>query len=196
MNTRKSASPYGAEDAMAMHLRAIAERSDKQAFEAVFTHFAPRVKAYLMRLGGDAVTAEELTQETMVAVWRKAALYDATKASPATWIFTIARNRRIDAFRREKRPEIDTEDLALRIDTDPAADAMIEGKQASAEVSKAIAGLPAGERRLLTLAYYEDKSQTMIAAELGIPLGTVKSRMRATFRKLRTHLMPTLGDEP
>jgi RNA polymerase sigma-70 factor (ECF subfamily) len=196
MDAPKRARDIGAEDAMSGHLRAIADRGDRQAFEAVFIHFAPRIKAYLMRLGGDAVTAEEVTQETMVMVWRKAALYDPAKASPATWIFTIARNQRIDAFRRERHPEIDPEDPALRIDDDPAADTVLETKQSSAEVSRAIAELATSERQLLTLAYYEDKSHTMISAELGIPLGTVKSRMRQVFRKLRSHLAPELGEGP
>jgi RNA polymerase sigma-70 factor (ECF subfamily) len=195
MDTPRRARDFGTEAAMVGHLRAIAERADLQAFEAVFVHFAPRIKAYLMRLGGNAVSAEEVTQETMVTVWRKAALYDPLKASPATWIFTIARNQRIDAFRRERHPELDPEDPALRIDADPAADAVLATKQSSAQVSRAVADLSSNERRLLTLAYYEDKTHTMIAAELGIPLGTVKSRMRQVFRKLRSHLPPDLGHD-
>jgi RNA polymerase sigma-70 factor (ECF subfamily) len=149
-----------------------------------------------MRLGGDAAGAEELAQEVMTMVWRKAGLYDPAKASAATWIFAIARNRRIDAFRREKHPELDPEEPALRIDEDVAADAALEVKQSSAQVVEAIADLSASERQLLTLAYYEDKSQTMIAAELGIPLGTVKSRMRQVFRKMRDYLTAQTGERP
>lgn len=180
-------------DIMAEHLRAIAERADRQAFEALFVHFAPRIKAYLMRLGGGAASAEELAQETMVMVWRKAALYDRGKASPATWIFTIARNQRIDAFRRARRPELDPQDPSLHIDEEPSADSVLENKQSSARLTQALSDLSDDERQLLILAYYEDKSQAKIAAELGIPLGTVKSRMRQVYRKLRSSLTPDLG---
>lgn len=196
MELPKRASELGAEAAMSANLRAIAERSDKQAFEAVFVHFAPRIKAYLMQRGGNAVTAEELTQETMVLVWRKAAYYDPAKGNPASWIFTIARNQRIDAFRREKHPEIDPEDAALRINELPTADTALEIKQISATVNQALADLSAPERQLLSLAFYEDKSHSMIAAELAIPLGTVKSRMRQVFRKLRSKLALEPGGKP
>lgn len=181
------------EDRFVAHIRAIAERADRAAFEVLFEHFAPRIKAYLMRLGGSDSSAEELTQETMVLVWRKAALFDPVRASPATWIFTIARNQRIDAFRRERRPELDPEDPSLRISDEPGADHVLETKQSSVHVARAVANLSAGERQLLTLAFYEDKSHSAIAAELGIPLGTVKSRLRQVFRKLRTDLSTMLG---
>lgn len=194
MDAAKRARDLGAEAAMSANLQAIAERSDKQAFEAVFVHFAPRIKAYLMQRGGNAVTAEELTQETMVLVWRKATYYDPAKGSPASWIFTIARNQRIDAFRREKHPEIDPADSALRIDEIPTADSALEIKQTSATINQAVADLSATERQLLSLAFYEDKSHSMIAAELAIPLGTVKSRMRQIFRKLRTQLALEAGE--
>lgn len=180
----------------ARHIRAIAEHSDREAFQALFEHFAPRVKAYLMRLGGGELMAEELAQETMVLVWRKAALYDPAKASPSTWIFTIARNRRIDAFRRESHPELDAEEPALQISDVPSADQALETKQSGAKVVEAMKKLSDSERQLLNLAYYEDKSHSTIATELKIPLGTVKSRLRQVFRKLRTDLSATLGPQP
>ncbi|WEJ33595.1 MULTISPECIES: sigma-70 family RNA polymerase sigma factor [unclassified Devosia] len=177
------------------HILAIAERSDRAAFEALFEHFAPRVKAYLMRLGGGELMAEELAQETMVLVWRKAALYDPTKASPSTWIFTIARNRRIDAFRRESHPELDAEEPALQISGVPTADQALETKQSNAQIVEAMSKLSDNERQLLNLAYYEDKSHSTIATELKIPLGTVKSRLRQVFRKLRSDLSSKLGPQ-
>lgn len=179
---------------MARHIQAIARDADKAAFTAVFEAFAPRIKAYLIKLGGDAGAAEELTQETMVNVWRKAALFDPTRASAATWIFTIARNLRIDAFRRERHPELDPQEPALRIDSEMPADARLEAIEASDAVIEAFAGLSEAERRLLQLAYYEDKSHSMIATELGLPLGTVKSRMRQVFAKLRLRLAGTAGE--
>lgn len=179
---------------MAEHLAAVAKSQDAAAFEALFGHFAPRVKAYVMKLGGDAASAEELAQETMVLVWRKAALFDPTKASAATWIFTLARNLRIDAFRRERRPELDPDDPALSPDPEPAADSIMDRQQAADRLGAAIAELSLHEQALLKLAYYEDKSHSMIASELGIPLGTVKSRLRLAFGKLRNVLASTLGD--
>lgn len=182
--------PVSSQDAAVLsgHIVAIAERRDKEAFKILFAHFAPRVKAYLLKNGAPSTSAEDLAQETMVAVWRKAALYDPSRATAATWIFTIARNQRIDAFRREKRPEIDPNDPALRIDPEPQADDALGQAQAAAGLTGLLAGLPEDDRTLLDLAYYQDKSQSMIASELGIPLGTVKSRMRRIFAKLRGEL--------
>lgn len=173
---------------LSAYIVAIAQERDRVAFEALFTHFAPRVKAYLLKNGAPAAAAEDLAQETLVSVWRKAALYDPAKATAATWIFTIARNLRIDAFRREKRPEIDLNDPALRIDAEPQADEALGLAQASAGLISLLAELPSDERTLLDMAYYQDKSQSTIASELGIPLGTVKSRMRRIFSKLRGDL--------
>jgi RNA polymerase sigma-70 factor (ECF subfamily) len=89
----------------------VAAYRDRAAFAALFGHFAPRVKAYLLRLGAPAAVAEELAQEALLNAWRKAHLFDPAKASAATWLFTIARNLRIDALRREKHPELDPEDF-------------------------------------------------------------------------------------
>lgn len=174
---------------------AIAQRQDQASFEVLFQHFAPRVKSFLLKRGASASQAEDLAQETLVSVWRKAKLFDPTKASAAAWIFTIARNLRIDAFRREKRPEIDPLDPMLRIDPEPQADLALEEQQSSAALVNSLSNLSDDDRMLLNLAYYEDKSQSMIASELGIPLGTVKSRMRRVFSKLRVTLSGALEDE-
>ena len=173
---------------MAAHLTAVATRQDRAAFRALFDFYAPRIKSFLMRSGGDAARAEEVTQETMVAVWRKAHLFDPDKASASTWIFTIARNQRIDAFRREKRPELDPDDPALQISAPEDAMEKLASDQHAAILAEAVAELSEAERQLLALAYYEDKSQSTISAELGLPLGTVKSRMRQIFLKLRGRL--------
>lgn len=179
---------------MANHLRAVATKHDRAAFEEVFRHFAPRVKAYLTRAGGDAGAAEEVMQETMATVWRKAIQFDPAKSSASTWIFTIARNLRIDAYRRERRPEIDLDDPALVPDGDPAPDDLIYSRQAAVAVKSALAALSPAEQDVLRLAYFEDKSQSTIAKQLGIPLGTVKSRMRLAFGKLRVSLSDRSGD--
>jgi RNA polymerase sigma factor (sigma-70 family) len=163
----------------------IAADGDKQAFAALFRHFAPRVKSYLIRLGAHAPQAEELAQEAMIMVWRKAASFDRAQSSVATWLFTIARNKRIDAIRRERRPEIDPTDPVLVPDPEPAPDAALDASQRDTRLRAAIATLPAEQAELLRLAFYEDKSHGDIAAERGLPLGTVKSRLRLAFGRLR-----------
>ncbi len=180
---------------MAGHLKAIASSQDRTAFEEVFRHFAPRVKAYLSKSGGDPGLAEELMQETMAAVWRKAAQFDPAKASASTWIFTIARNLRIDAYRRERRPEVDFDDPALVPEDEAPADNIIEARQNAEMMHEALSTLSQAEQDVLKLAFFEDKSQSVIATQLGIPLGTVKSRMRLSFGKLRVAMSEMLGDD-
>ena len=168
-------------------LAKVGRTRDVELFEAVFRHFAPRVRAYMARTGS-AISAEELMQETMVTVWNKSALYDPSKGAASTWIFSIARNLRIDAYRREKRPEFDPEDPAFQPDPEPAADSAMETEQSAALVRGALGQLPSDQAEVLRLAYFEDKSQSEIATELALPLGTVKSRMRLAFAKLRAAL--------
>lgn len=174
--------------ALSALLCAIGERQDKAAFAELFRHFAPRLKSYIIRLGSDAGSAEELTQETMVLVWRKASQFDKAKASASTWIFTIARNARIDAFRRNRRPEFDPDDPALVPDPLEAPDASIDREQSASQLSEAMKRLSEHERAVLQLSFFEDLSHGMIAKRLDIPLGTVKSRIRLAFGKLRAAL--------
>jgi RNA polymerase sigma-70 factor (ECF subfamily) len=178
---------------MTEHLSDLARSRDRAAFENLFRHFAPRVKAYIMKLGGDAAVAEELMQETMVLVWRKAGQFDPAKSSASTWIFTIARNLRIDAFRRERRPELDPDDPALAPEPDPSADAAVILQQSAERLNAAIIELGPNEQVVLQLAFFEDKSHSVISDELGIPLGTVKSRLRLAFGKLRSALEESVG---
>lgn len=169
-------------------LRAIAEREDKAAFASLFRAFAPRIKGYMIRLGCPAAQAEDLVQETFVGVWRKARLYDPTKAAAATWIFTVARNLRIDLLRRECRPEIDPDDPAFVGDAAPMPDAELSSKQQAALVQVALAALPAEQVRVVELSFFVGKAHGAIAEELDIPLGTVKSRLRLAFRRIRSEL--------
>jgi len=182
-----SASRPAAPDAAAWAalVERIAAQGDRQAFAELFRHFAPRVKSYLIRLGAAAPLAEELTQEAMIMVWRKAASFDRSQSSVATWLFTIARNKRIDAIRRERRPEIDPSDPLLVPDPEPPPDVAIDANQRDTRLRAAIAALPAEQADLLRLAFYEDKSHGDIAHERGLPLGTVKSRLRLAFGRLR-----------
>lgn len=173
-----------AEDLMA----AIAERRDRKAFVELFERLGPRVKGYLMRQGADRETAEDLTQDVMLTVWHRAAQFDRKKAAVSTWVFTIARNRRIDRLRRARRPEFDPEDPALVSGPEQAADTAVEVSQRSERLHAAVAQLPAEQEKLLRLAYFEDKSHSLIAEELSLPLGTVKSRLRLAMAKLRAAL--------
>ena len=162
----------------------VANEGDKAAFGEIFDHFAPRVKAYLMRLGAPGPQAEDLAQDVMVTVWRKAALFDARQASASTWIFTIARNRRIDSIRRARRPEIDPNDPLFVPDPEPQADALLVSAEREDRLRAAMAKLTADQRDLLARAFYDGKSHSEIAAATNLPLGTVKSRLRNIFGKL------------
>ena len=163
-------------------------RGDRAAFAEVFAHYAPRVKGYLLRLGLEAAQAEELSQEVMIAVWRKAGSFDPRQAGATTWIFRIARNRRIDAFRREHRGAIDPDDPMFQPEPEAAPDAAMEAAAREAEVRAALADLSEDQRRLVREAFYEDLSHSEIASKTGLPLGTVKSRLRQAFSRLKLSL--------
>ncbi len=172
-------------DQAASLMAAIAATQDRDAFECLFAHFAPRVKAYMLKLGTEASLADELAQETLLTVWRKAGQFDRSKASPSTWIFTIARNLRIDAFRKMKRPELDPEDPALVPDAEEAADERIDRLERAGVIREALKDLNQEQAEVVRLSFFEDKSHSVIAEELGIPLGTVKSRLRLAFGRIR-----------
>lgn len=178
---------------MAALLAAVGTHRDVAAFELLFRYFAPRVKAYMARQAGDSQAAEELMQETMIAVWNKADRFDPAKGAASTWIFTIARNLRIDALRRNKRPEFDPNDPAFVADDVVPADEIFEVQEASAQLHEAMASLPEDQVALLKLAFFDDNSHSAIATSLNIPLGTVKSRLRLAFGKLRAALDRTGG---
>jgi RNA polymerase sigma factor (sigma-70 family) len=169
-------------------LVAVARDRDRTAFALLFGRIAPRLKAYLLRSGTVAAQADELVQEVMLLVWRRADAFDPVQSAASTWIFTIARNKRIDTIRRERRPEFDPEDPALVPDLPPAADRSIETAQESARLRAAILKLPDEQADLLRLAYFEDQPHTMIAQQRGLPLGTVKSRLRLAMGRLRREL--------
>jgi RNA polymerase sigma-70 factor, ECF subfamily len=175
----------------AVLIEAIAARQDRAAFTRVFAYYAPRVKAYLIRLGLGAAQAEEVTQEVMVAVWRKAASFDARQASVSTWLFRIARNRRIDVFRRDQRETLDANDPAFEPPAEASPDRAAEASEREAQVRLAMDALPPEQRDLVRRAFYEDLSHSEIAASTGVPLGTVKSRLRLAFAKLKLTLAET-----
>lgn len=165
---------------------------DRSAFAELFEFFAPRLKAYVMRIGADPTSAEELAQETMLTVWRKAATYDPAKAAVSTWIFAIARNRRIDKARQESRPTVDEHDLTGAVRWQESAFGDIQAAQEQAILIDAMADLPDEQVEVIRKAFYEDKSHAVVADELGLPLGTVKSRIRLALGHLRQAVSETL----
>lgn len=169
-------------------LSAVAERQDRAAYSELFAYYAPRVKSYLLRLGADNAQAEEIAQDVMVTVWRKANLFDRTQASVSTWIFRIARNRRIDLFRRAKRPDLDPEEEMILPAGVAAPDAQVEALETETRVRAAMRDLPEEQLSLLRLAFYDGLSHREIADKLDVPLGTVKSRIRLAFAKMKARL--------
>lgn len=175
------------DDHPALIARIAADR-DRQAFVALFSHFGPRVKAMMIKGGADHALADDIAQDTMMTVWRKAALFAADRGSASTWIFTIARNARIDRLRRQvSQPYEDIDDIELASDTPTAEDEVLAGQRAG-RVTDALAGLPDEQRQIIELSFVHGISQSDIAARLSLPLGTVKSRTRLAYAKLRTEL--------
>lgn len=165
-------------------IEAVGQNRDRAAFARLFDYFAPRLKTYLMRAGANPVAAEDFAQEAMLTVWRKAALFDPARAGASTWIFTIARNLRIDAARREKlgQREPDLTDLP---DNPEQPDTILASADDAARVNSALAALTAEQVHIVKLSYFHEKAHAEIARELGIPLGTVKSRLRLAIIRLR-----------
>jgi RNA polymerase sigma-70 factor, ECF subfamily len=166
---------------------AIARGGDSDAFAALFRHFAPRVKSYLLRCHMEPAQAEELAQETLLTVWRKAASYDPARASASTWIFTIARNLRVDALRGAAHPEALDDHQALE-SPDPLPTDIVLTAEREARTRDALVSLPQDQADVVRLSFFEDKPHSEIAHQLGIPLGTVKSRLRLAFTRLKSAL--------
>jgi RNA polymerase sigma-70 factor (ECF subfamily) len=163
----------------------IARERDRAAFATLFQYYAPRVKTYLMRQGADQASAEDLAQETMLSAWRKADRFDPTKASAGTWIFTVARNLRIDALRKQRRPEFDPADPAFVPEPEAAPDAALHAGQTRVIIRDALKHLPEEQATVIRLSFFEDKPHAEIAEQLALPLGTVKSRLRLAMRRVR-----------
>jgi RNA polymerase sigma-70 factor (ECF subfamily) len=161
----------------------VRSNQDKAAFARIFRHFAPRVKAFLMKSGASETIAEECTQEVMATLWAKSNMFDPSRASVSTWIFTIARNKKIDVLRRQRRPE--PEDLPWGPEAEPDQEDVITLQQESEKLVRAIAELPEKQRELIERAYFGDLSHGDIAEQTGLPLGTIKSRIRLALERLR-----------
>ncbi|MHB1205749.1 MAG: sigma-70 family RNA polymerase sigma factor [Rhodospirillaceae bacterium] len=166
-------------------LRAIALSRDRAAFERLFSYFAPRIKTLMRRSGMDDAAAEELAQEALLAVWRKAHMFDPSTTGVAAWIFTIARNLRIDALRRARGQKASDIDAEFLLDGEAQADAVVAANERESRVRQALAALPPEQVRVVELSFYHEQAHGEIAMVLGIPLGTVKSRLRLAMTKLR-----------
>ncbi|GJL99103.1 MAG: RNA polymerase sigma factor [Methyloligella sp.] len=166
-------------------LELIALNRDKKAFEQLFIYFAPRVKAVLMKQSSDANTAEDLMQETMLTVWNKADKFSKYRGSVSAWIFTIARNKRIDGYRKQgTKHYLDIEDIELTDDAMGSEEILISNER-DKMVTDISNTLPIEQKEIIEMSFVKELSQTEISKKLGIPLGTVKSRMRLAYEKIR-----------
>lgn len=167
-------------------IASIAQARDRESFIALFTHFAPRLKGYLVRHGADPRHAEELTQETFLTIWRKADQFDPTRATASAWIYTIARNLFFDFVRRERHPDDHRSRELEPIQLTPEEE--LHATQSEARLRRAIESLPVEQAKVLRLAFFEEQTHGDIAVSLGLPLGTVKSRIRLATAHLRSAL--------
>lgn len=167
-------------------IQRVADAQDTDAFTELFEHFAPRIKAFLLKSGADHAMAEECAQDVMVTVWKKAAQFDPSRASVATWIFTIARNRRIDMLRRDRRPE--PEELTWGPEEEPDQLDVLSMQQEAGQLAFALSRLPEKQRSMIEKAYFGELTHSEIAEETGLPLGTIKSRIRLALERLRHSL--------
>ena len=174
----------------------VASAGDREAFKRLFEHFAPRIKGLMLKAGCSSDEAEEIAQNTLIAVWRKAGQFDPATAGAAAWIFTIARNLRIDSFRHESRPQIDPDDPALVPAPAPTPDTTLHERLDGARIRAAMAGLPPEQREVVRLSFFEHDSHAAMAARLGVPLGTIKSRLRLAFQRMRVVLADLEGARP
>lgn len=166
----------------------IAEKKDRSAFRALFDHFAPRLKSYLISLGLTGDRAEEIAQDVMVTLWQKAAQFNPEKAKVSTWIFRIARNRHIDLIRKQKYPEVNADDHTGNMVAPEKTDEPLEGAQTANLIKLAMSKLKNNQQDVIKLSFFEELSHSEIAERLDLPLGTVKSRIRTAFQTLRREI--------
>ncbi len=171
---------------------AIVKDRSRSAFAELFEAFAPKLKAYYRKAGLGGAQAEDLIQEVMLTVWRLADRYRSALGSPSTWIFTIARNRLIDHVRRERVRRGDLTDPTLQPDAVETSDDLIDRQQRYTSLKAAIGTLPQDQADILKMAFFDHKAHSAIAAECGLPLGTVKSRIRLAMKRLREQLRDQL----
>lgn len=172
---------------------------DRTAFVALFERYAGRIKSFAMRGGASPADAEEVAQDAMVTVWRRAEQYDPARAAPSTWIYAIARNRRIDMMRRSRRPAPDPEDPLFQPDAEPSGISQLSALEREETLREGLAALVPEQRQVLMATFFDGLSHGEAAERLGLPLGTVKSRIRLAFGHLRglidAEVLTELSDE-
>lgn len=171
-------------------IAAVAQKRDRAAFAELFDFYAPRIEGWLIRAGVERGAAEEICQDAMTTLWRKAELYDSSKANPATWLYRIARNRRIDLARRDRVAIMEPGDAAFDVVDENAVDPdrTVDARDREEALRTALAQLPPEQLHLVRMAFFEGLSHSAIAERTGLPLGTVKSRIRLAFGRLRKTL--------
>ncbi|MDA9659313.1 sigma-70 family RNA polymerase sigma factor [Alphaproteobacteria bacterium] len=169
-------------------LAKVAESQDIGSFKQIFDYFSPRLKSFLMRSGAEEAIAEEIIQETMTIIWTKADYYDPKMASPSTWIYTIARNKKIDILRKSRKAILEDIDTAILPPVESKADENIEHEQKFEMIAQYLDDLPEDQLNLLKMNFFEEKSHGEISEITKIPLGTVKSRIRLALEKIRGKL--------
>lgn len=172
---------------------AVARQRDKAAYAALYRYYAPRITSYLMKQGATLSEGEEITQETFLTVWSKADQFDPHKAAVSTWLFTIARNKRIDALRRQTHIEVDDADPLLVPEAPADGHDVVDARERQEAVAEALAALPADQATVMRLSFYEDKTHAEIASALNVPLGTIKSRLRLAFKRVRAEIAGRYG---
>jgi RNA polymerase sigma-70 factor, ECF subfamily len=166
-------------------LAAIATAQDRAAFAALFEFYAPRIKSMLMRGGAAPETAEDIAQETLITVWHKAGYFDPARASASAWVYTIARNLRVDRLRRDKLAALYAHDADVPLEEPDRPDQLLHAAERADRVKTAINELPEEQARVLKLSFFDNRAHADIAEALGLPLGTVKSRLRLALARLR-----------
>lgn len=167
-------------------LLAVRDHRDRAAFAELFDYFAPRLKGFILRTGTGAAQAEEIVQEVMLTVWRKADQFDPSRAQVSAWVYQIARNRQIDMFRKESRPL--PEELNHEPDTEPDASQVLGLEQEAARLKEALNNLKPEQREMIHQAYLGELTHKEISTRTGLPLGTIKSRIRLGLERLRHDL--------
>jgi len=187
---RPSTDPAERKARMRENLRRIGADRDEQAFADVYDYFAGRVKSFLIGKGMNEDSAEELTQEIMLIIWRRAESYDPDRAAASTWIFTIARNRHIDFLRGNQRVEVELDDEILELETTErdSQEKHVESEQAARRLADALEKLPQEQKQVMHLSYFRGQSHGAIAKWLDLPIGTVKSRIRLAMQSVRSQL--------
>jgi len=188
---KASTDPVTQKAQMRHHLVAIGAKRDEHAFAAVYDYFAGRVKSFLIGKGMNEDSAEELMQEIMLIIWRRAESYDPSKAAASTWIFTIARNRHIDFLRGNSRIEVELDDEILELETTErdVQEKHVDNEHAAEQLARALETLPKEQQQVMHLSYFRGQSHGAIARWLDLPIGTVKSRIRLAMQAVRTQLV-------